>query len=177
MQDPSEKRLAKPTEELTADLFRLFERQAHWSFSQLQRHTDQPTQHLKAGRGGMAAGMADRAVHAAAPVCGKCNQSKCWSVCGQGGTGCGAWTEPRPGKPTPPAPLLFRAGGAHGDCGAEQARSIQGPLGAQKGLPIVRRRRSMRLVAGIVCRACCRVSAGCRHQRHEGAVPRCFRLN
>lgn len=54
-QDPSEKRLAKPTEELTADLFRLFERQAHWSFSQLQRQTDQPTQHLKA-RSGMATG-------------------------------------------------------------------------------------------------------------------------
>ncbi|KAK2078991.1 hypothetical protein QBZ16_002681 [Prototheca wickerhamii] len=45
--DPSEKRLAKPAEELTADLFRLFERQPHWVFAQLQRQTDQPLQHLK----------------------------------------------------------------------------------------------------------------------------------
>ncbi|KAL6785839.1 hypothetical protein ACKKBG_A00375 [Auxenochlorella protothecoides x Auxenochlorella symbiontica] len=46
--DPTEKRLAKPAEELTADLFRLFERQPHWIFAQLQRQTEQPTQHLKA---------------------------------------------------------------------------------------------------------------------------------
>lgn len=45
--EPLEKRIAKPAEELQADLFRLFERQGHWAFVQLQRQTQQPTQHLK----------------------------------------------------------------------------------------------------------------------------------
>eukprot|EP00887_Chlorella_sp_A99_P007741 scaffold20.g7741.t1 len=48
---PADKRLATDAQQLTTDLFRLFERQPRWSFAQLQKHTDQPTQHLKA-RGG-----------------------------------------------------------------------------------------------------------------------------
>ena len=42
-----EKRVAMESNELMALLFRLFQRQARWSFSQLQKETDQPTQHLK----------------------------------------------------------------------------------------------------------------------------------
>jgi len=42
-----DKRTALPAEELQPELFRLFERQPRWAFVQLQRHTDQPTQHLK----------------------------------------------------------------------------------------------------------------------------------
>lgn len=42
-----EKRVAMDSNELMALLFRLFQRQARWSFSQLQKETDQPTQHLK----------------------------------------------------------------------------------------------------------------------------------
>lgn len=45
---PADKRLATDAQQLTTDLFRLFERQPRWSFAQLQKHTDQPTQHLKA---------------------------------------------------------------------------------------------------------------------------------
>lgn len=43
----ADRRLAMPKDELTAELFRLFERQSRWTFAQLQRQTDQPTQHLK----------------------------------------------------------------------------------------------------------------------------------
>ena len=46
---PLDKRLATDANELTTDLFRLFERQPRWTFQQLQKHTDQPTQHLKVG--------------------------------------------------------------------------------------------------------------------------------
>lgn len=42
-----EKRVAMDSNELMALLFRLFQRQSRWSFSQLQKETDQPTQHLK----------------------------------------------------------------------------------------------------------------------------------
>jgi len=42
-----EKRVAMDSNELLALLFRLFQRQSRWSFSQLQKETDQPTQHLK----------------------------------------------------------------------------------------------------------------------------------
>jgi hypothetical protein len=42
------KRTAMDAQELQALLFRKFERQAHWAFSQLQRETAQPTPHLKA---------------------------------------------------------------------------------------------------------------------------------
>ena len=42
------KRTAIDAQELQAILFRKFERQAQWSFAQLQRETEQPTPHLKA---------------------------------------------------------------------------------------------------------------------------------
>lgn len=42
-----EKRVAMDSKDLMALLFRLFQRQTRWSFSQLQKETDQPTQHLK----------------------------------------------------------------------------------------------------------------------------------
>jgi TFIIF, beta subunit HTH domain/TFIIF, beta subunit N-terminus len=41
------KRTAMDKEELQAVLFRLFEKQTHWAFAQLQRDTEQPTPHLK----------------------------------------------------------------------------------------------------------------------------------
>ena len=47
-QAPVDKRVALAPEDLLPELFRLFERQARWSFVELQRATDQPTQHLKA---------------------------------------------------------------------------------------------------------------------------------
>ena len=43
----SSKRVAMDAQELQALLFKLFERQAHWKFSQLQQQTEQPTAHLK----------------------------------------------------------------------------------------------------------------------------------
>lgn len=46
--DSSTKRVALAAPDLQAMLFRLFERQPHWSFAQLQQQTEQPTQHLKA---------------------------------------------------------------------------------------------------------------------------------
>jgi hypothetical protein len=42
-----EKRIASSREELLPVLFRLFQKQGRWSFSQLQKETEQPTQHLK----------------------------------------------------------------------------------------------------------------------------------
>ncbi|GAB4819287.1 hypothetical protein N2152v2_006333 [Parachlorella kessleri] len=45
--DTSDKRVSKPREELLAQLFKLFERQSHWAFAQLQIKTEQPTTHLK----------------------------------------------------------------------------------------------------------------------------------
>jgi hypothetical protein len=57
VQGPTDKRVSKPREELLRDLFRLFERQPHWAFAQLQKHTEQPTAHLKASAAqGCAAG-------------------------------------------------------------------------------------------------------------------------
>lgn len=108
-------------------------------------------------------GPACRAVHAAMLGCGMRMLGTCWSACGQnrhqicsarGGCPTSGADGPRPGTSSPDA------GGAHGDCGAEQAGSIQGPLGAQKGLPIVRRRRRMKLAREIVRRACRRSSTG-----------------
>ena len=107
-QDPSEKRLAKPAEELTADLFRLFERQPHWVFAQLQRQTDQPLQHLKVCR--------EWVMRWEIRCC--C----CWALALV--TCC---------SPT----FAATADGAHGDCGTEQAGPVQGHVGAQKGLPAV----------------------------------------
>jgi len=43
-----EKRTAMERDDLQQALFKLFERQARWAFVQIQRQTDQPTQHLKA---------------------------------------------------------------------------------------------------------------------------------
>jgi hypothetical protein len=43
----SSKRVAMDAQDLQALLFKLFERQAHWKFSQLQQQTEQPTVHLK----------------------------------------------------------------------------------------------------------------------------------
>jgi hypothetical protein len=43
----SEKRDRMDASQLTAILFRLFEKQPRWSFPQLQKDTHQPTQHLK----------------------------------------------------------------------------------------------------------------------------------
>lgn len=48
------KRAALPRDELEAQLFRLFERQAYWSFAQIQKQTAQPTQHLKSVLSGIA---------------------------------------------------------------------------------------------------------------------------
>ena len=42
-----EKRIASSREELLPVLFKLFQKQGRWSFSQLQKETEQPTQHLK----------------------------------------------------------------------------------------------------------------------------------
>jgi transcription initiation factor TFIIF subunit beta len=42
-----EKRVAMDSGALMALLFRLFQKQSRWNFSQLQKETDQPTQHLK----------------------------------------------------------------------------------------------------------------------------------
>lgn len=42
-----EKRVAMDKKELLPVLFRLFQRQAQWTFTQLQKETNQPTQHLK----------------------------------------------------------------------------------------------------------------------------------
>lgn len=43
----AEKRIASSREELLPVLFKLFQKQGRWSFSQLQKETEQPTQHLK----------------------------------------------------------------------------------------------------------------------------------
>ena len=48
------KRTAMDREELQAMLFRKFEKQAQWSFVQLNRETDQPTGHLKSVLGEIA---------------------------------------------------------------------------------------------------------------------------
>jgi len=42
-----EKRIASSREELLPVLFKLFQKQGRWSFAQLQKETEQPTQHLK----------------------------------------------------------------------------------------------------------------------------------
>ena len=42
-----DKRIASPREELLPILFKMFQKQTHWTFSQLQKETEQPTQHLK----------------------------------------------------------------------------------------------------------------------------------
>jgi hypothetical protein len=52
--DFMEKRVAMESNELLAMLFRLFSRQARWTFAQLQKETAQPTQHLKAVLGEIA---------------------------------------------------------------------------------------------------------------------------
>lgn len=43
----TEKRVALEADQLHPLLFKLFERQAHWKFGQLQQQTEQPTAHLK----------------------------------------------------------------------------------------------------------------------------------
>jgi len=43
----AEKRIALPKEELLPLMFRLFQKQPRWRFAQLQKETDQPTQHLR----------------------------------------------------------------------------------------------------------------------------------
>lgn len=45
--------MAKPREDLLRDLFFLFEKQPRWAFAQLQKHTEQPTVHLKVGAAGL----------------------------------------------------------------------------------------------------------------------------
>jgi len=49
-----EKRVAMDKNELLPVLFRLFQRQGQWTFTQLQKETNQPTQHLKSVLGEIA---------------------------------------------------------------------------------------------------------------------------
>jgi len=49
-----EKRVAMDKNELLPVLFRLFQRQSQWTFTQLQKETNQPTQHLKSVLGEIA---------------------------------------------------------------------------------------------------------------------------